>query len=625
MCGIAGIFAFHPGAPPPNPGELLRLGEAMARRGPDGSGSWISSDGRVALAHRRLAILDPAERAAQPMRSEDGRLAIVYNGAIYNYRSLRRSLELRGHRFRTSGDTEVILALYREKGADLVRDLRGMFAFALHDAERGGILLARDPFGIKPLYLAGDGRTLRFASQVKALLAGGGADTTPDPAGRAGFLLWGCVPEPHTLVRGIRAFPAGATLWVDAGGVRAPSPFFDLRRELRDAEAASSRGREASPREDRARLREAMRDTLRHHLVSDVPVGLFLSAGLDSSTLAALAGEEGAGDLRALTLGVREFRGTPEDETLLAGQTAARRGIGHEIRWLSRAEFLSHLEDALKAMDQPSVDGLNSYFISKAAAEAGLKVALSGVGGDELFGGYPSFRQVPRLARALAPARFLPGLGRGLRWTLLPLLGERASPKAAGLVEYGSSMAGAYLLRRALFLPWELPALLGEETAREGLDALRTVENLEATLRGLRRNRARIAALEISWYLRNQLLRDADWAGMAHGLEIRAPLVDIDLFRALAPLLAGPHPPGKREMAAVAEPPLPPELLRRPKSGFRLPLREWLDDSPAPGGRERGLRAWALRIAGLDSARPGGKPARSPARTDRPLQGAPGA
>jgi asparagine synthase (glutamine-hydrolysing) len=593
MCGIAGIFAYHAAAAPVDREELLRIREAMARRGPDGAGLWMSGDGRVGLAHRRLAILDLSEAGAQPMLSADGRVAITFNGEIYNFRALRAGLEARGHAFRSGSDTEVLLALYREKGEALVEDLRGMFAFALWDADRGGILLARDPFGIKPLYLADDGKTLRFASQVKALLKGGAVATTPDPAGHAGFFLWGSVPEPFTTVKGIRALPAGSLQWVDAQGPRPPRLHFDLRAEFERAEAQALDLPAAAAQEC---VRAALLDSVKHHLVSDVPVGLFLSAGVDSGALAALAVEAGA-DLRTLTLGFHEYRGTADDETALAGTVARGLGARHETRWVAREHFEARVEDALEAMDQPSLDGLNTYFVAEAASAAGLKVALSGLGGDELFGGYPGFRQIPRLARGLAPFARVPALGRGLRRLLAPVLPSRVPPKALGLLEYGGTLPGAYLLRRALFMPWELPGAVGEAQVREGWEELETAARLGATVSGLRTDRARVSALELSWYLRNQLLRDADWAGMAHGLEIRTPLVDVALFRALAPLLAGPRPPGKAALAASPRPALPEALLRRPKTGFTTPVRRWIQELGLEGGAERGLRGWARRVA----------------------------
>lgn len=283
MCGIAGIFAYGDKAPPIDPAELRRVRDRMAARGPDGAGEWLSPDGRVGLAHRRLAIIDLSEAGAQPMVDPATGNVIVFNGEIYNYRALRRELEARGAVFRSQSDTEVLLALYRCFGPGMLPKLRGVYAFALWDAKEQGLFLARDPFGIKPLYYADDGRTLRFASQVKALLAGGGVDTTPDPAGHVGFFLWGHVPEPFTLYRGIQALPAGTALWVARDGQRRLHLFFDLPRELANTSADGTPPK--SWAEARERLREALLDSVRHHLVAHVPVGVFLSAGKDSATV----------------------------------------------------------------------------------------------------------------------------------------------------------------------------------------------------------------------------------------------------------------------------------------------------------------------------------------------------
>ena len=302
MCGIAAQFAYRSSAP--DPAALTAACDRMAPRGPDADGFWSGADGRVGLGHRRLSIIDLSEGGAQPMEVDGGAATIVFNGEIYNYEALKRDLEARGHRFRSTSDTEVLLRLYRDKGEAFVEDLRGMFALALWDAERGGLLLARDPYGIKPLYVADDGRTIRAASQVKALLAMGGVDTEPDPAGHAGFFLWGHVPEPHTLYRGVRAFPPGHTQWVDGDGARPPRPFASVTDALEDAE------RSTPPAGDPAALvREALLDTVRAHLVADVDVGVFLSAGLDSTALAGLAAEAG-GRLRTVTLGFEEYAGT---------------------------------------------------------------------------------------------------------------------------------------------------------------------------------------------------------------------------------------------------------------------------------------------------------------------------
>ena len=590
MCGINGIFAYGADAPPADLAALRRTRDRMAPRGPDGAGEWVSGDGRVAFGHRRLSIIDLRSVADQPMHDATGTLSVVFNGEIYGYRALRADLAAQGAVFRTESDTELLLHLWRRHGPAMLGWLRGMYAFALWDAGAQTLFLARDPYGIKPLYLADDGRTLRFASQVKALLAGGGVDTTPEPAGHAGFFLWGSVPEPWTLHRGIRALPAGGSLLLRRDGRAEPGRHFDLAAVLREAPSAPS-----APAARAEMLRAALADSVRDHLVADVPVGVFLSAGLDSTTLAALAAETGSARLRTLTLGFEEYRGGPNDETALAAEVARLYATEHETRWVRGAEFAAARDDLLDAMDQPSVDGVNTYFVARAARAAGLKVALSGLGGDELFASYPSFRQIPKLVRALGPLAPLAPLGGALRALAAPLVGRMTSPKYAGLLEYGTHVAGAYLLRRSLFMPWELPSVLPPDMARAGLEDLATLDALDATLDGVREPRLQVSLLESAWYMRNQLLRDADWAGMAHSLEIRTPLVDVELLRRIAPLLAaGDAAPDKRAMADAPRRKLPAAVLSRPKTGFVVPVRDWI--AGAGAGGERGLRGWARQV-----------------------------
>lgn len=586
MCGIAGLYAFGRQPTPGDRHAVEAMCDRMRTRGPDGHGIW-SADA-VVLGHRRLSIIDLNERSAQPMRSEDGQVALTFNGEIYNYRVLRAELEARGCRFRTESDTEVLLQLYLTRGPQMLGDLRGMFAFAVWDGRSGELILARDRFGIKPLYVAVSGTDVRFASEVKALLAGGNVDTSPSAAGHVGFHLWGHVPEPFTLYRGISALPAGSYAVIGRDGAMRVHEYATIALLVDPAAEAygSNVGEDA--------LREALLDSVRHHQVADVPVGIFLSAGRDSTTLLALAAETGQA-LRTVTLGFDEYRGTPHDEAPLAEEVARRYGAEHRTIRISRQDFRQAAARLLDRMDQPSIDGVNSYFVAQAAAEAGLKVALSGLGADELFGGYPSFTEVPRLAAAVGrvPARGV--LGPLARRVSANVLARTTSSKYAGLLEYGGSYEGAYFLRRGLYMPWELPAILGPDMTAAGLQELDMEGRLRALTDGIMPSHARVSALEGAWYMRNQLLRDTDWASMSHALEVRVPLVDATLWRAVARLRAAGVPADKGAMARAPRPALPGAVLNRPKTGFTVPVREWLQAEGMPRV-ERGLRSWARQV-----------------------------
>lgn len=605
MCGIAGIFAYHYAATPVDRDELRAIRDHMAARGPDGKGEWFADNDRVALGHRRLSIIDLSDRASQPMASSDGQLVVSFNGEIYNYRELRRDLESRGRVFRTESDTEVLLHLYAEKGTDMLGELRGMFAFALWDARKQAMLLARDPYGIKPFYYSDDGKSFRFASQVKALLAGGKVDTAPEPAGHAGFFLWGSVPAPWTLYRGIRNLTAGHFIWVTENGARQPTPFCLVADILANAAANPAQG---SRDEALEAIGAAIRDSIHAHLVSDVPVGMFLSAGLDSAMITALASEHGERP-HTLTLAFAEYSGTENDEAPMAERLAAKLGTRHATLMVRRADFEEDREKMFAAMDQPTIDGANTWFVARAAASQGIKVALSGVGGDELFVSYPSFSELPRITRLARPFSRIPHFCKSLRQISAPFLSRFTSPKYAGLLEYGGSLGGAYLLRRGLYMPWELPNVLDPDMARQGLQDLQTIDQLNQTVHGSQLtahsdhssqftdhcSRLQISALEMSWYMRHQLLRDTDWTGMAHSLEIRTPFVDISLLQTLAPCLAAHPGLTKSGIAAAIAQQLPAELLNKPKTGFSIPVRDWLiTDQPAQ--QERGLRGWARFI-----------------------------
>jgi asparagine synthase (glutamine-hydrolysing) len=575
MCGLNGLFAYHPAAGSPSRSELVATRDAMQARGPDGCGAWWTADRRCGLGHRRLSILDLSDRAAQPMRSADGRFVVVFNGEIYNYPALRAEMENDGVCLRTTSDTEILLHLYAREGAAMVRRLRGMFAFAIWDHARHGLFLARDPCGIKPLYTANDGWTFRFASQVKALLAGGCISRDPEPAGIVGFHLFGSIPEPFTLYREIRALPAGHTQWVDAAGAREPRRFANLA-----AVVAEGAAKPVSANDFPERLRAVVKDSVRAHQLADVEVGIFLSAGIDSGALLGLMRDIGKNKVSAITLAFEEFRGTSEDEAPLAARVAQRYDASHTVRWVTEREFQDSLPALLAAMDQPSIDGVNTWFISKAAKEAGLKVAISGLGGDELLAGYPSFTNLPRWHRQFGPLAAIPGFGRIARILVraaFPRLSQ-AKPKVLGLLEHANSWSGLFLLQRGLFLPHELYGFMDRDLVDDGMRRLKPFELLAASLvPDPGSDIGRVCLLESTHYMRHQLLRDADWAGMSHGVEIRVPLVDFDLLKSVAPAMpAMTVGTGKVALARAPSRPLPDELLTRAKTGFAVPTGAWL-------------------------------------------------
>ncbi len=367
--------------------------------------------------------------------------------------------------------------------------------------------------------------------------------------------------------------------------------------------------------------REALLDSVRHHLVADVPVGAFLSSGIDSGALVGLMRDAGQQDIQTVTLSFEEFRGKHEDEAPLAAEIAARYGTRHTTRVVTEREFRQDLPKILEAMDQPTIDGLNTWFVSKAARELGLKVAISGLGGDELFGGYPSFRDLPLCVRTLAVPARIPGLGDFARW-LLSGLGHFSlpvNPKAPGLLKYGGTYAGAYLLRRGLFMPWELAGILGSDIARSGLRRLQPLRMIEAQLApSPATSFGKVAALESALYMRNQLLRDTDWASMAHSLEVRVPLVDAELLRRVAAAAArnkaatSSKLASKRMLGNSPSLPLPANIIDRPKTGFGTPIHAWLQRDPSiqrwrrvPAFAVKGCawaRRWAFEVAEVAEA-----------------------
>lgn len=587
MCGINGIMYIRGNNKVVDIYTLRHVRDYMVSRGRDGFGEWISPDGTVGLGHRRLAIIDLSPCGTQPMSFGDGRYQIVFNGEIYNYSRLRTDLERCGEVFRSNSDTEVLVAMYARYGTQMFSKLRGMFAFAIWDEVTKSLCLARDPYGIKPIYYTLENNRFCFASQVKALSVDPEVPTHIDPIGLTGFLLWGAVPEPHTIRQSIKLLPAGYYLRIHRDGKIEPP--------IRYHRFGPS---SLTPKVD---INTALEQSIEAHLTADVPVAIFLSSGLDSALIAALATRLQSRSQTTITLTFDGLIGTPRDEGPLAALIAQRLRSNHVEHHVVRAEFIDLWAQALRSMDQPSIDGFNTYVISKIAHDLGFKVALSGLGGDELFGGYPSFHDVPKWIRLAKVGKLLP-----LSTTILDIVATmRKNPKLRGLIRYSRTVEGAYYLRRALYLPEELPAIVGPELARTGLSPCELIRNLSLLAFDVHKGDLwqKVHLLESMQYMRNQLLRDADWASMAHSLELRVPLVDALLREQIAALNFEPaRRSGKAAVVRTVAPELPNEIWKRPKTGFNIPVLDWLSPpGQQPGMTRQGMNSRFLALKVLES------------------------
>lgn len=569
MCGIAGIFNYRQ-TEKVQTIVLQKMSDAMQTRGPDGQGLWENADQFVGLAHRRLSIIDLSDAANQPMH--DDALSIVFNGEIYNYNVLRDTLIKKGCQFKTHSDTEVLLKLYRLYGADMLPQLRGMFSFAIWDEKNKTLFCARDHFGIKPFYYSDNGKQFYFASQVKALLSIPTIQKIPSAAGHVGFFLLGSVPEPHTLYESIQALPAGHYLILSENQQSIIKSFYSIKSVFIHAEQ--------NPLANFS-LTEALYDTVKHHMVADVDVGVFLSAGIDSATLTNVASEIIDSKVHAVawaqfhnkklhtvTLGFKEYKNTEKDETVLASEIGGLFDTAHQNQWIDESFAKEQFQKILHCMDQPSIDGINTYFVSLVTKQTGLKVALSGLGADEIFAGYPHFSRIPTMIKTIKPFAFIPGLSALSRSVF------RNKPKHASLIEYSRDMAHSYFLTRAIYFPWELNNLLPSEMVQKGLESLNLFERLTDDIEGIQSQRFQISALEIQWYMRNQLLRDSDWASMAHSLEVRVPFVDVRFFENCICAIAH-QSLTKKDLAMAPHRPLPAHVLNRKKTGFNIPVAKW--------------------------------------------------
>ena len=603
MCGVAGairrIPSGHEAESRPRSQKIVglveKISQAMCHRGPDGSGLWQSRGQEVVFGHRRLAILDLSEAGAQPMIEGDSGCAVTFNGEIYNFLDIRRDLAALGETFSSSSDTEVILKAYKRWGIDAVQRFRGIFALALWDPRARAVHLVRDPMGIKPLYWTSirDGDTgeevMLFASEVRGLLASGAVPRRLEPAAVASYLWQGFVVGPDTIVEGVHLLPAASILTIAADE--------RLHQNSRTMHEFWRMPSSADRKTTVADVRDELRNTVKMQLVSDVPLGVFLSGGVDSSAVAALASEAARDTVHTFTIG---FEVAAYDETRYAQQVAQAIRSRHTSVVLTEQSFQEQLPEAFTAIDQPTFDGINTFFVSRAARGAGMTVALAGTGGDEGFGGYPSFVDIPRVLRAGAwlPTNGDAGLIRRA-WDSAVTLGARlanetfwnvlkvAPPqtrwgKVADVARAAPDALGVYQISYALFTR-ETQAVLAAALVRQaqqeqqhGLPA-QVAEAWRRRIEGSELLHA-ISVLELSSYIGERLLRDTDAASMAASLEVRVPLLDHVLAETVAGIdsVRRFSPPRKKQLLRdVALAGLDPAIFDRPKSGFVLPIDTW--------------------------------------------------
>lgn len=549
-------------------GMMLR---SIAHRGPDDEGTWLGQLGSdaIGLAACRLAILDLSPAGHQPMVDDATGSVLVYNGELYNSPAIRDRLKQAGHGFRGRSDTEVVLRAYLEWGPDCVREFNGMFAFALWDGAASRLILARDHLGIKPLYYSLDGGLFLFGSEMRALLAGGLVSDGVDPIGLAGYLAFGAVQEPRTILADVCALPAGSLLeWVP-GGTPAVSRYWSMPMPTRDGDTQDLVA------EGRAIVRAAVE----RHLLSDVPVGVFLSSGLDSTAVLGVAAESSVDRVRSFTVA---FPDAPDvDEGPFAAEIAGRFGVEHTQCTITEATAITWVEEGMTRMDQPAMDGFNTYLVSKAVAETGLKVALSGQGGDEMFGGYPSFVGVERWARRRRAARFLPAdIRRAAARAMSRKHGRAVSSKAADLAVGTGDLVETYFDYRRLLSNDDMK-LLGLSSTTLGLGPTYQPPEVDTSRWSIAGDpAATVGRLETRFYLGNMLLRDGDVFGMANSLEIRVPLLDRALVewvsRVPGNIRMKNRRPDKWLLRSIFPELFDDAQLSRAKQGFSPPFSAWL-------------------------------------------------
>ncbi len=569
MCGISGIFNYSG-----KDIEIKSLVQTIVKhqfnRGPDNSDVWLSENKKICFGHNRLSIIDLTNNANQPFISKDQNLVITFNGEIYNFLEIKNFLETKKIIFKSNSDTEVVLESYKFWGEKFLNYLRGMYSFSIYDIKKKKLILARDPFGIKPLYYSIKSGVIYFASQVKSLLNLNTISTRKSEAGIVSYYLWGHIQQPHTIYKDIQSVEKGSCLIINEFGKIKKFKHADIKSEI-----INSKPLKFKKKDDALNyLREIVEETVKYHQISDVPLTFLLSSGIDSTSI--LASSTQNTNSSALTLDL-DNEDLSNNEAKFAIETARKCNIPHNINKIPNHQILPLIESFYKQMDLPTNDGLNNFLIANSVRENRSKVMISGLGGDELFFGYPSFKRIPIINDIF---KFIPyykyfdnflisGFYKFLKKNLF-------NTKYSGVYSYSKKLETSFLLQRSLFIPNEIQEILDPKIYKQGWEELNIFENLNHDVSHINNRSLAIMYLEIKYYMCSKLLNDADWTSMAHSIEMRTPFVDWSFFKKLLPLLKSNIKINKISLLDTIKNKIPKSLYKRKKTGFAIPHKTYL-------------------------------------------------
>ena len=567
MCGFIASFGQNI-----NDKGLKAAFDQLKRRGPDSEGIW--TDKKIFLGSRRLAIFDLHERSNQPMKSICERYILIYNGSIYNYLELRDYLSNSGIQLKTTSDTEVIIELFALEGAKMLNRLQGMFSFVIWDTQAKEAFAARDPYGIKPLYIGFNPDGIILASQVKTILSTNLISKEKDLNSELSFFQFGFVIEPRTWFKNIKSLNPGNYIVIKDNKITFEKNWSDIESFWISADKNQKKIKKKTLNKI---IYDEVTASVNKHLVSDVPIGIFLSSGIDSTLLASIASLNSKKNIIAITVLFNDFKNSNYDETFKAKKIAQRLGLKHFVFNVTKDDFLKDYPKIIEAMDQPSIDGINTWYASKAAAQLKLKVVFSGLGGDEIFFGYDHFKKIPFTYNYLSTIKKIPFFNFFLNYIFKIFSYIKNDDRWISVIESSKSIFRLWFLKRSIFTK--------EYINKENLTS--KLNNFSKLYGDIKKNgdnydfknpKIEISYLDSIFYMRNQLLRDSDWASMYHGVELRTPFVDFYLLSRLKNIMINyASYQNKDSLKLSFDSILPKEFLQKKKTGFQTPIKIWIE------------------------------------------------